>query len=510
VPTAQPLRLEVFDSDHDPLAALRELPQGQYLRWYLADLGAKTVLVEPAYFDRDYLSEFAAFYCTSTAGYPNVCTRLHYFALDVDRAGLERAVGGDQAERRRLEDAYLGFIVLRPIPKTPIGCTVVRGYRDDRTPDLPRVVEPFRWYTCNVAGLELRVHGIAWQQQDVGVGACATVALWSMLHSSAFDDRHVVPTTAELTRIANGPGLSTFRAFPSVGLNFGQLIATLRDTGFAPLVVAGDIRGDRFGREHFTASLAAFIRSGYPVLIAGRLMKPRADGSYDELDGHAVCAVGFRQAASHSPAPGALVFEDTDTRYVYVHDDNLGPAARFRVDVDASGSVLLRPDTPRARHALSLPDPTADYPSLRPSALLAAAHEDVRLSPGILHARALELGSILITATGGKLGMSVSSRITRLPRYVRELGAGLGLERDILARTRLALWERVPPMSQHIGVVRFGFGAQPLMDVLFDTTDSVPNLRAYCYVAYDPAMPPLVRHVTSVMPLDLGVAISAF
>jgi hypothetical protein len=57
-----------------------------------------------------------------------------------------------------------------------------------------------------------------------------------MLHSSAFDDRHVVPTTAEVTQTAHRAGLSGQRLFPSRGLNFGQLIATVRDSGFAPLV----------------------------------------------------------------------------------------------------------------------------------------------------------------------------------------------------------------------------------------------------------------------------------
>lgn len=266
---AAPIALHAFDTAGDPLSRLRSLPQGQYLRWYLADLSAKTVLVEPAYFDRDYLSEFAAFYCTSAAGYPNVCERAHYFAADVDRASLERAVAGDEAECDRLQSAYLGFIVLRPIPVTPIGRTVLKAYVD-RTPLLPRVVEPFRRYQANVAGLEFEVDGIAWQQQDAAVGACATIALWSMLHSSAFDDRHVVPTTADVTRTAHGAGLSAQRAFPSRGLNFGQLVATIRDSGFAPLVVPGDLGGDRFTREHFNASLAAFVRSGYPVVIAAR------------------------------------------------------------------------------------------------------------------------------------------------------------------------------------------------------------------------------------------------
>jgi hypothetical protein len=272
---AKPLEIAPFNSPGDPLSELQELPQAKYLRWYLADLGARSVLVEPAYFDRDYLSEFAAFYCTSSAGYENVCRRVHYFSEDIPRAALERAVESDGAERARLSGSYLGFVVLRPIPKTPIGRTVLRWY-PDRTPRLPPVVEPSREYVCHVAGLELKVTGLAWQQQDVGVGACATVALWTMLHSSAFDDRHAVPTTADVTRTAHSPGMSAFRAFPSRGLGFGQLIATLRDSGFAPLVVPGDrlapggsAEREAFSREHFSSSLAAFVRSGYPVLLAG-------------------------------------------------------------------------------------------------------------------------------------------------------------------------------------------------------------------------------------------------
>lgn len=63
----------------DPLDEFTRTRQGQYVRRYLDDLGAKSILIEPTYFDRDYLAEFAAFYCTSSAGYPNICRRFHFF-----------------------------------------------------------------------------------------------------------------------------------------------------------------------------------------------------------------------------------------------------------------------------------------------------------------------------------------------------------------------------------------------------------------------------------------------
>ena len=509
---AEPFQFATFDADEDPLSEVRASSQGQYLRWYLADLDAKSVLIEPAYFDRDYLSEFAAFYCTSSAGYPNVCRRLHYFGEVVDRAVLEQAAAGDATARVRLQQSYLGFIVLRPIPKTPIGRTVLRWYPDD-SPQLPRVVEPSREYTSNIAGLALRVRGLAWQQQDVGVGACATVALWSMLHSSAFDDRHVVPTTAEVTRTAHGPGMSAFRAFPSKGLHFGQLIATVRDSGFAPLVVPGQqgASGEHFTRERITASLAAFIRSGYPVLLAGMLLERDANGNYQEAGRHAVCAVGFRQASSAAPVPGTVEFEDAGTDFVYLHDDNLGPAARFKIEADTNGVVALRAAPPPARHKLSLIDPTPSHPLFRPSALLAAAHDDVRISPDVLHARAIDIASALVACTGDSLGLTVSARFIRLSRYLGvELETVLKNQLTVLGRTRLALCESVPPMSLHIGLIRFGNGPTPLLDVLFDTTDSEPNTRAFCHIAYNPSLEALAAHVTSLVGIDLGVAVRGF
>lgn len=497
-------------SPEDPLVELGDQPQAQYLRWYLADLQAQTVLVEPNYFDRDYLSEFASFYCTSSAGYPNVCQRIHYFSIEIDRALIERACADDHEAARRLSDAYLGFVVRRPIPGTPLGRTAVRWY-PDKTPGLPRVVTPSRQYQCHVAGLTLEVKGLAWQQQDAGVGACATVALWSMLHSSAFDDRHVVPTTAEVTQTAHRAGLSAQRLFPSRGLSFGQLVATVRDSGFAPLVVPADRESSGiacFSREHFCSALASLIRSGFPVLLAGELF----DAAQQSLGRHAVCAVGFRQAGSNQPSAGDLEFEDARTEYVYLHDDNLGPAARFRVESDpADGFVQLRATPPPKQHAMNLANPTINHPLFVPSAMLAAAHDDIRVSPDHLHKLALRLGTMLIAGSGNAIGLSAGSRVLRLASYVgQELSEVLAGQPSALGKTRLALWETVSPMSLHLGVLRFGHSGIPLLDVLYDTTDSEPNLRAFCHVAYHRGIAALVDHVVQLTSVSFGVRVDAF
>jgi len=150
--------------------------QASYLRCYLADLACSTILEEPLYFDRDYLAEYSAFYSTSTRSYGNRCRRLHFFGgPELTRASLRRAFSGNNAAINRLQSNYLGFAVIRPIPAAPFGRTVLKWYAE-KTPNTPRRVAS-RMYDCNIGGLKLLVKGLAWQQQDTGVGACATVAL---------------------------------------------------------------------------------------------------------------------------------------------------------------------------------------------------------------------------------------------------------------------------------------------------------------------------------------------
>jgi hypothetical protein len=185
--SASRLGFHGFSSTEDPLVALGELQQALYLRRYLADLGAVSIIEEPTYFDRDYLAEFVAFYATSTRGYPNHCRRLHFFSTAVDETLLAEAVSGDESSLEELQGSYLGFVVLRPIASAPLGRTVLAWY-PEHTPSRPRMTTPSRWYECHLAGITLYTWGLAWQQQDSGVSSCATIALWSALHSSAFDD----------------------------------------------------------------------------------------------------------------------------------------------------------------------------------------------------------------------------------------------------------------------------------------------------------------------------------
>ncbi len=492
---SQSIRLFRFDDADNPLQAL-DVPQATYVHGYLRDLDATTILEEPNYFDRDYLSEFSAFYSLSSRGYPNICCRLHFFALDLDDATLRQALGGDLDILGCLQEAYLGFSVIRPLPRASLGRTVLRWYKD-RAPQAPRIINPSRRYEVHLAGIALYVDGLAWQQQDAGVSACATVGLWTTLHSSAFDDHHAVPTTADITRSAHKFPFAT-RMFPSQGLNMYQIMDAIRSQRLAPIWCSGDISGDvnGFSTERFASTCASFIRSGYPVLIWGQHLAPDISAK------HVICATGFREVVPPRVAAGKVNIQDASTEYIYIHDDNLGPNVRFRIvdnGMDANGNplpVTIIPERPPYKPDDISSSPTHAYPQIRPEALFVAVHEELRSSPDALHIAGKNIahgicGALNVVLSGnGKspTGLTFSTRFIKLSDY---LGSGLdrtlGGNSGVLAKARSALWEAVPPMSLYIGVIRIALpNSTPLLDILLDTTDTDNNSPVYAHVIFDP------------------------
>ncbi len=344
----QPLSFNLLD--FDPNTFLDEYTTSNqiiYLRKYLFEIGAQTLLEEPNYFDRDYLSEFSSFYGHSARGYKNICKRIHFFSEKISEETFKKAIGGESKELSLFQKEYLGFIVIRPIQKAPLGKTVLKWYPEER-PQYPRITKPSREYKVDICGMELKINGLAWQQQDQGVASCATVALWSMLQSSALDDYHFIPTTSEITEAAHKTASLGSRIYPTKGLTISQICEVLKEVGFAPCLIEGDIKlpnGSKgFSLEKFIRTCTSFIRSGYPVLLAGQLGIPGYSYGY-----HAICAVGFRENTSTPPkgqTKGQIFIHDKNIHHLYIHDDNLGPSVRFQIFYNPRASNIVTSSCP--------------------------------------------------------------------------------------------------------------------------------------------------------------------
>ena len=132
----------------------------------------------------------------------------------------------------------------------------------------PRILVE-RKYNTQLAGKSLEVSGLGWQQQDTSVGACATIALWTALNSSAFDDHYSIPTTAEITSFANKTASLGSRIFPSEGLTIHQMGEAIKENKLSPVLIGGDIENEfsSFSKERFLSSVR--VSGCYP--LGGRL-----------------------------------------------------------------------------------------------------------------------------------------------------------------------------------------------------------------------------------------------
>ena len=82
---------ESFGSEFPEILSKQQV---DYVYRYLNDLGAKSVVLEAEYIDRDYLDDFAKFYVKRFNGRGHKCARLHAHSFMVS-IHVEGAVGDD-------------------------------------------------------------------------------------------------------------------------------------------------------------------------------------------------------------------------------------------------------------------------------------------------------------------------------------------------------------------------------------------------------------------------------
>ncbi len=444
--------------------------QLSYLALYLKRLGCKTIAIESHYIDRDYIQDVALFYARSLRDYHNYGRRWHFFTEAIGeeqwRQLFRNAVSDSrEAQNAVLQRSYLGFTVIRPLPGSPIGRTVLQPYGPKTDDGQARFFPTLRDYPVHLGGFSLTARGLAFQQQDQGVSACATTALWSSLQSVARMEELHVPTPSEITQAASRYLLSASagRALPSEGLTVQQLCEATRAAGLHPLVMPStSIEDDR-------AQIFGYITSGFAPVLAIRLI------GTDE--GHAVCGVGLKLDAVAPQTDPTLSFQDgaTALRAVYVHDDRLGPYAAAEISPwtlssakIATGLTIRWPDRVDAEYSVLL-------------ATIVPLPEKVRMPLR----RVRDLGLILAQITGqllAKLGTPVILRCRFSTAVAYQQAAfGFGLSDEGLYRL---LCNTVLP--RYVGIIELSTSTGPLYDVLLDATETRANPSALAFVRHPP------------------------
>ncbi len=439
-------------------------PQLEYIQSYLqrGTARAKTIVVEKPYIDRHYLEEYGAYYFSAFRNGGATTARIHFFDTEFDRSTLSevvRAAASSDVERDRiqhdLDEAYIGFITVRPIPSAPIGRTILRPYKD----------RPARSYIpsegghpVHLLGFELKARGLPFQQQEQAVGACATTALWSAMSRVVRADGGRAPTPYSVTQAATRHYLQD-RALPAVsGLELAQLTAAVREFGYAPYVL-------KPAREHgtFALSIKCYLSSGIPAILV--LEDHRGDY-------HAVTASGYRLGDEEEPAEDIKVaFPEQGGELcskgmsrVYVHDDRFGPYVRMKLTppADPSGDTVLE------RIGPSSGDP-AQGAGGKVCYALFPLYPKLRLTARELIGLGLDMLPVVrsvLTAPAERAALNVEVFFMHGGRYQRRLLSS-GLEDP----ARVEQFHSGAALSRYVGIVRFQIGDGALVDIVCDTTD---------------------------------------
>ncbi len=445
-----------------PNGELHQWPPHQvsYLDNYLRVLGCKAIVEETHYVDRDYIEDLTLFYGKSLRNYPNFCRRFHFLTTAMDirrwRKLIVAAKTDFDAVERRLTKQYLGFSVVRPLPGHPVGRTVLKTL-GPAAPDGTRDFSPLRRYTAHLGGFRVHVEGLAFQQQDQGVSACATTAVWTALHSAAHTEALKLPAPADITQAASRYLMMSGRTLPSEGLAIQQICEAIRDAGLAPVLVRATTTAVDKG------VLDTFLRSGFPVVLA---VIPERTAAGEA--GHAICAVGAKIADLEPQTNPNLAYRDgaTALKAVYVHDDRLGPYAVARL------APLTVPGSKDAQTNLVIKWPLADIDeeAVRLHSMIIPMPVKVRLPV----TRLRRLGHIVAQALGDALPefhgeLAMTCRYVRATTYARRIvQSNISAEGIETVIGNLAL-------SRYLGVIELHARERAVVDVLLDCTEAVES-----------------------------------
>jgi len=313
---------------------IKNKPHVEYFKEYFGHFERDrplTIIVERSYTDRDFLEDYAAYYARCFEGrYKSTCTRLHFFQIKIDKAELDKAVLGESEilNKDSLNEAYLGFIVVKPLPFRCIGRTCLRTYEDD---DNRRQYPVIRSYEVHLLGFDLKVKSIALQEQDTVAAACATSALWSIFQATAKLFQHPIYSPFEITRVATNHFPSMKRVFPNKGLNTLQISAAIRHIGLEPENIGVETKA------WLQSAAYGYLRAGIPIVLMARMYDVSEAGKWtpyndDPGAGHAVAIMGYslgKSSAVRFSDDVPIRLRSSQIDKLYVHDDGIGPFARM-------------------------------------------------------------------------------------------------------------------------------------------------------------------------------------
>jgi hypothetical protein len=291
--------VKIYDQKHEHICTILE------------KMNAKSVIIENDYIDRDYLEDFVGFYSRCFNKYNKNCQRFHFFSVDISTEPLSNLLLNPE----RLQHNYLGFIVIRPLPRTVIGRTCLSHvFKNDQT-EIPLLKD----YRANLFGIDLSIKSIAFHEQDQIASACATTALWTAFQSTSTTFQHKMPSPIEITKMATSRRPPDQRVIPNAaGLTLEHMADAIRSLDLEPYVTK--LGQDAIGLYFLKAKAYAYLRGKIPPILLLKL----TDQENEINSGHALTVVGYDSSVIEELASSVMETAVVSETVLHLPDETDG------------------------------------------------------------------------------------------------------------------------------------------------------------------------------------------
>jgi oligoribonuclease (3'-5' exoribonuclease) len=296
----------------------------------------KSLAFESVYIDQSFLEDHSQYYNRCFNNYRSHCSRIHFFDIELEVGQVIDNLldpNSDELFNSTLQDNYLGFITITPLPTAVIGRSCLTHYQSyTSSPDLNENSTSIenkavisQSIPVNLYGIELKVLSVPFIEQDQITSACASAALWSFLHANP-DYRSDVPAPSKITKLSN---IDERGSYPSSGLEYEQILNFIAQSGLEPKYQ--DLDSEESTNLFFN-ELYAHISYGHPVLLGCKQYEIDADDNAKFVGRHIVNAVGY---SASRPKHGPRIINRNITSLL-IHDDQQGPYIKCSLNVSKS------------------------------------------------------------------------------------------------------------------------------------------------------------------------------
>lgn len=326
-----------------------------YLSYYLGPRGlnATHYLQEDDYVNRDYLLDYSEFYSKCfTDRYNRKCCRIHFFKINPEQGEVKdiwtEALLNKKDHESFWDQSYLGFVVVKPIPFSLIGFSVLKNFNYFEDPALYCKSRDY-WSTkkckVNLLGTDVEIESLPFIQQDSVLAACASVSIWTVFQKASESSFVVQKSPGQITKDAADVNSDGGRLIPNDGLDIPDMCAAITKNGLdtvvyntkAPTLLDTNSERDlsfrarkrrRQRHDHENLEFCSLIKKivfaysdlGNPIILG--LSVPRGNIRSE----HAVAISGHNLADGNHHS----IWKAERIDKFYVHDDQLGPFSKVR------------------------------------------------------------------------------------------------------------------------------------------------------------------------------------